>query len=243
MTKYLKTYLFLIFGTIFGLNMPSNIANASSSPFVVIELFTSQGCESCPPAEAFLRELNQRKNIITLEYHIDYWDYIGWRDPFADPSYTQRQKDYANKMGGRYIYTPQMVFNGKTHEVGSKKSAVLTMISTIEKAANKLTPDISLTSSAGGLNYNIEAQSNIKDIYNVILVGFDGEHITKVTHGENSGESLINSNVVRSMTTIGTWQGQALNATTPILKGNGGCVIMLQHQETHEILSAASIDF
>lgn len=243
MTKYIKAYLSIIFGVLVALSTASNIANASNKAPVVVELFTSQGCESCPPAEAFLKELGQRNDIITLEYHIDYWDYIGWKDPFADPAYTQRQRDYAAVMGGRYVYTPQMVFNGKTHEVGSKKSNVNKEIASQQNQANSVFPNIALTSQGHNLNLSISDQSDIHEAYDIIMVGFDNEHITKVTRGENRGEDLVNTNVVRSMTKIGTWQGAAINTTTTIFEGNGGCVVMLQHQKTREILSAASISF
>ena len=87
---------------------------------VVVELFTSQGCSSCPPAEAFLGELATRPNVVALEFHVDYWDYIGWQDPFGSPAYTKRQRGYSASMGTPYVYTPQMVIQGRIHEVGSK---------------------------------------------------------------------------------------------------------------------------
>src|SRR6516164_10851500 len=91
---------------------------------VVVELFTSQGCSSCPPADAYLGELAARKDVIPLAFHVDYWNYIGWADPFATKQMTQRQRDYQRALNQRYVYTPEMVVNGEAHEVGSDRHGI-----------------------------------------------------------------------------------------------------------------------
>ena len=119
-----------------GLAMFGGPVAADTGSPVVVELYTSQGCSSCPPAEAFLGELAKRPNVIALEFHIDYWDYIGWKDPFASPDYTARQRAYSARMGERYVYTPQMLIQGQTHEVGSKRYLVEKKIALIRDNAS-----------------------------------------------------------------------------------------------------------
>mgnify|MGYP000680805641 CR=1 FL=1 len=114
---------------------------------VVVELYTSQGCSSCPPADAFLeRELAERDDVIALALHVDYWDYIGWKDDFADPAYTRRQRSYAHAAGHRTIYTPQMIIGGVDHVIGSHPSEVKGFIAQHEKLAS----DVSVTLERNG---------------------------------------------------------------------------------------------
>src|SRR5690348_14071546 len=99
-------------------------AQAAETPLVVVELFTSQGCSSCPPADSYLGELARRPDVLGLAFHVDYWNYIGWTDPFASKLASQRQRDYAKHLNLRYVYTPQMVINGATEGVGSERSTI-----------------------------------------------------------------------------------------------------------------------
>ena len=109
------------------LSVASAGAARAESP-VMVELFTSQGCSSCPPADALLAELADRDDVIAMALHVDYWDYIGWKDKFADPAFTKRQKLYAYAAGTRTIYTPQMIVNGREHVVGSKPMKLADLI-------------------------------------------------------------------------------------------------------------------
>jgi len=117
-----------------ALFLPIASSRAESPPPVVVELFTSQGCSSCPPADAFLNDLSRRDDVIALSLHVDYWDYIGWEDPFATPESTNRQRRYAPVLVERSVYTPQMVIDGAAHEVGSKRKAVTRLINSAAKA-------------------------------------------------------------------------------------------------------------
>src|SRR5687768_16883892 len=120
-------------------------AAASLSP-VLVELFTSQGCSSCPPADAFMGELVGRKNVIGLSLNVDYWDYIGWRDTLASPANSKRQRDYARKRGDNRIYTPQMVINGHRHAVGSDRKTVLSIIDEESRRTERSLVRMSLSS-------------------------------------------------------------------------------------------------
>ena len=114
----------------------------------VVELFTSQGCSSCPPADAFLGDLAKRQDVLALAFHVDYWDYIGWKDPYADPGHTSRQRDYSSKLGLRYVFTPQMVVQGASSATGSDRTSVLGLIGR-DRGQDRL--EVKLSRDAAGL--------------------------------------------------------------------------------------------
>lgn len=212
---------------------------------VVVELFTSQGCSSCPPAEAFLSDLARRDDLIALEYHIDYWDYIGWKDPFAHPRFTRRQRDYAASLGARYVYTPQIVVDGAAHEVGSRREAVENLITaaraTRRERAGTESPRVHIHARDDGkLAVTIRGRLSGNRPLNVLLVGFDREHATRVRRGENTGRHLVNSHVVRGFRSLGLWRGGErvilLDPTT--LGSDGGCAVLLQGPQTGHIAAA-----
>ena len=126
-----------------------------SKRLVVVELFTSQGCSSCPPADKFLTDLMARDDVLPLSLHVDYWDYIGWKDPFASPLFTNRQRQYASVMALRYVYTPQMVIQGVYQAVGSRRSEVLEMI---EQAKAIVQVPISLSRKNGDIRFSLGAR-------------------------------------------------------------------------------------
>lgn len=187
-------------------------ARAGDSP-VVVELFTSQGCSSCPPADAFLTDLAlQRPDVLPLAFHVTYWNYLGWRDPYSLDAATTRQRDYARSLGEDGVYTPQMVVDGATGFVGSNREDGL---SAIGKAQPKPIP-VSIGLDGNQLAITVGAGSGQGRI---LLVGFDPSHRTQVGQGENSGQTLVESNIVRSFTPIGTWTGNALALRQPLPAG------------------------
>tara|TARA_Y100001934_G_C12276105_1_gene737464 strand:- start:453 stop:1181 length:729 start_codon:yes stop_codon:yes gene_type:complete len=225
------------------LNRGPQAADTVSSP-VVVELFTSQGCSSCPPAEAFLVDLAKRRDVIALEFHVSYWDYIGWKDPFAKREYTQRQRSYVKALGGRSLYTPQMVIAGQEHAVGSHRSRVNRSIENFS-GTNPKAPKLSLSKPAKGqLKIDIGA-GEADGQYDVIFVTYDKPHITQVTRGENEGRKLINANVVRSMQQVANWNGQALSKVISVgsKAGNGGCAVLIQKRNHGPIVAAAQLQF
>src|SRR5258707_3643252 len=198
---------------------------------VVVELFTSQGCSSCPPADEYLGELTQRGDIIPLAFQVDYWTYIGWTDPFASKQMTHRQKAYSRALGQRYIYTPEMVVNGTTQEVGSNRRGVEALIEAARKEA-QTGPAISLTREDDGkIRLRIGAAAPraaaAKETATVWLGKFDREHRTTVAGGENEGRTLTDYNAGRTLDQLGNWTGEALDivydANEPDEPGNCGC--------------------
>ena len=219
---------------------------AAERPLTVVELFTSQGCSSCPPADAFLGELAGRDDVLALSFHVDYWDYIGWKDPFASADHTRRQRDYSRKLGLRYVYTPQMVIQGAAHVTGSDRSAVLDRIEK-NRALARIPVELR-QGDDGGVRLFIPdapATGEAAEEAAVWLVVFDREHLTSVRRGENRGRKLRNYNVVRQLSRIATWRGKALDmaVTVPdmVLGGGRACAVLVQSTETGRILGAAAL--
>ncbi|MDB5408197.1 MAG: hypothetical protein JWL84_3109 [Rhodospirillales bacterium] len=220
------------------------VADEAPRP-VVVELFTSQGCSSCPPADAYLRELARRSDVIPLAYHVDYWNYIGWVDPFASQQTTQRQRDYARALGQRYVYTPEMVIGGARHEDGAKREAVEKLIAAAQRDAAP-GPAIALRRVGDdNLQISIAAQGAAPgEALAVWLVKFDREHWTKVAQGENQGRMLGDFQVVRSLRQVGSWQGEKFEIELASeAAGDGGCAVLLQRGGTGPILAASMLRF
>jgi hypothetical protein len=197
---------------------------------VVVELFTSQGCSSCPPAEAFLSELAERDNVVALEFHVDYWDYIGWKDSFAKPAFNERQKKYVGNLKARYAYTPQIVVDGKAHVVGSHRDEVESLMRQ-HQGVDPKAPAVALARKGDMLTVAIGPVATTAT-YDVVFVTFDKPHVTEVQRGENRGQKLKNSNVVRELTVLGAWTGKAASYDVPLAgkEGDGGCAILIQRR-------------
>ena len=219
-----------------------------AAPPVVVELFTSQGCSSCPPADAYLGDLARREDILALGFHVDYWDYIGWADPYSLKVATRRQQDYAGTMSLASVFTPQMVVNGTRQGVGSDRSAVGLLI---RDAMAHPTPHPSLTvarNAGGGLAIHVGSEpdgsvANEKPA-TIWLVAYDSEHTTVVAQGENGGHTLKDYQVVRSLRGIGTWTGAPLDiavAAKDITFGTGGVAVLVQTGGVGPIIAATSL--
>lgn len=213
-------------------------------PPVVVELFTSQGCNSCPPADAYLGELAKRPDVLALAFHVDYWNYIGWSDPFSALFASKRQRSYASSLHLSFVYTPQMIVNGAKEGIGSDRAKIERLISS---AATERTgrPSIALARSADGqITVHVGAARSAEAGEGVVwLVGFDHQHATHVLRGENGGHTLIDYNVVRSLERIGTWSGKALDlsAAASSAVGDGGVAVLLQQDGSGRLLTAARI--
>jgi hypothetical protein len=218
---------------------------ADDSP-VVVELFTSQGCSSCPPADRYLGELAKRPDLITLAFHVEYWNYIGWTDAYSKPWATRRQRDYQTALKLRYVYTPEMVIQGETQGVGSEPATIEPMIRAAE-AERKPHPSLSLHWRAdGALVADVgDGQSPPSQPATLWLVGFDKMHTMAVTTGENAGKTAWDHHAVRSFRRLGSWAGWSEELIVPSEEaknlGDYGAAVLLQQDGNGPILTAASI--
>lgn len=230
----------------FGVSQASLAAEPGSPPTspVVVELFTSQGCLSCPPADALLGELAQREGVLALSFHVDYWNYIGWKDPFSSPKMTDRQRAYMPALGQRYVYTPQMVIDGRYQEVGSDEAAIKRLV---ERLASSDSPKlgISLIAEEGNrVTLRIPARPYSGEAA-VWLIAFDDKHTTKIGRGENAGRTLSYFHVVRDIRRIGTWRGEeeniSLDLTAERRAGFENCAVIVQEAGAGPIIGALSM--
>ena len=217
-------------------------AKAQDRP-VVVELFTSQGCNSCPPSDDFFAELARRPGVLALSLHVDYWDYIGWKDPFAQRAHTERQRSYSRTLHQRYVYTPQIVVNGAYQHVGTDRAAIEKLIARARKEA---AGGPTLAVSGAGLQRRLSIGSANADApATVWLVGFDRKHDTAVKAGENSGRRIANYNVVREMVAIGSWTGGAAELPldlAPVAADCDAAAILVQVEETGPIVAATAVE-
>lgn len=232
-----RQYLALTAGVVTSLMAKS--AQATSHPAVVVELFTSQGCSSCPPADALLEELRSMPGVTALTYHVDYWDYLGWRDTLGDPEYSQRQYDYAKARGDMDVYTPQMIVNGETHMVGSSRQRVL---ESLDKARQAKWP-VPLTLSDGPkqLVINIGEGEGDATLWVMPLLS---QTSVKIERGEIAGREIHYHNVVRRLVPAGMWNGKARSITLPkeglMPPESTACVALLQSGKVGPVLGCAS---
>jgi hypothetical protein len=234
--------IMLATSVIFGLGA-ADLGAQTPSPPTVVELFTSQGCSSCPPSDRQLGELSKRPDVLALSLHVDYWDYIGWKDPFASSANTERQRGYARTLKQRYVYTPEMVFGGMAHDPGSEPAKVAKMLrSASERAGTRVVPV--LTRAAGnGLAVTLP-EAKLVTPCDVWLVTFDRQHQTQVPRGENKGATLTNYNVVRSLERLATWNGQPASWTVPAerLAAGDSVAVLIQQPSYGMIVGAARFD-
>jgi len=221
-------------------------AFADSDPVTVIELFTSQSCYSCPPAEAYLGELSGEKNILALEYHVDYWDRLNygrhgrWKDAFSTPEMTERQRAYnAEIRDTRSVYTPQMVIDGRSEAVGSRRREVQNLIAKVRKDDQpRVAVDVAAAEN-GGVTVSLGDVAGAQA--DVWLVTFIREVTTQVLRGENHGKSLTNHNIVRTVRHIGKWDGKraAFDVSDLTLEDGQGCAVLVQDGEVGPVIGAA----
>jgi hypothetical protein len=211
--------LVMSLGLIAGL---SPVASLAAERPVVVELFTSQGCSSCPPADAYLRELTKdRRDVLALAFHVTYWDRLGWKDPFSLPAATQRQDVYGRRFGDG-SYTPEIVVDGAASMVGSDRRDVG---SAIENAKRNGRTAAAVSVSKNGEQVSIQVGAG-NGSGKILMIGFDREHTTAVGRGENSGRTLTEANVVRSIRSVGQWSGAALRVNEPFPEGQDVAVVL-----------------
>lgn len=202
-------------------------------PLGVVELFTSQGCSSCPPADALFADLVSRKDIVALAYHVDYWDYLGWKDTLSTKKNTERQYAYMRAFGARSVYTPQAVINGRAHVNGASRVAVDSTLSGMDKMAQGMRVPVRVTQEGDGVVIDAgDAGTNPATPSNahVVVVYFDPPQTIDIGKGENSGRSQTYWNAVSDIQTAGMWHGKAQRYELPMseISKKGGCAVLLQ---------------
>ncbi len=226
---------------------------------VVVELFTSQGCSSCPPADEYLKTLAQSSewgdHVIPLSFHVDYWNYLGWKDPFSDAAWTARQGDYVTALGGATLYTPQMVIHGRQDAVGSRFAQVEKAINVRARDAASHQAKIQVTAlnrERNKLSGTVQLTGKIprsKSPYALVVIAFQKGVSTAVPSGENAGKTLQNDFVVRNLALVTKLQQTkkldqqtafevALDASMDPEKM--GVAVLVQHTETMEIIGATA---
>jgi len=199
---------------------------------VVVELFTSQGCSSCPPADALLDELAGRKDVLALGFHVDYWDRLGWRDPLSTPGATMRQHDYAGKFGRNEVYTPQMVIDGTHQAVGSNRAAVLQAIAAAQPVS---VAPVTLAPDGRSVSVDVGAGRG-----KVLVIRYLLKRTTTVERGENAGRTAVDANGVESIQDAGEWTGQRLELPIAPVDAGHGLAILVQADDGR-ILGAAAL--
>jgi len=206
---------------------------------VVVELYTSQGCSSCPPADKILHELAEREDVIALALHVDYWDYIGWKDPFGNAAHAERQRAYARVGHRRTIYTPEMVVQGVTDIVGAKPMKLSEAIAAHAKVAPKV--DLTLTRDGDELRINAKALEALDGPLTVHMLRYSALQTTEFKRGENRGNTLQYANVVEGWTVLGEWDGGSPLRMKAAVTGDLPSVVILQQSDAGPILAAARL--
>jgi len=217
-----------------GLILGSLALPAAAAPLTVVELFQSQGCSDCPPANANVMALSERPDLLTLSFGVTYWDQLGWKDTFASPQYTARQWDYARGLHHSTVYTPQVVVNGKADITGRDRGELESLI---RREANPTAPQVAI---AGG-QVNIGQANPGKRTagrYDVWLVRFNPKiENVPIARGENSGITLPHKNVVKQLVKLGGWNGDPASFVIPaatqtglkeavlVQSGSGGAIV------------------
>lgn len=220
-----------------GFVLAGSSTQAAERP-VLIELFTSQGCNSCPPADALLGELAREPGVLALAFHVDYWNGLGWSDPFSSKLATARQNDYAQRLGKHSIYTPQLVVDGADDAVGSDRANVTALIAAAQRRA-AMGPSIETATDAAGRRL-VRLGAGPASRATVWLAGYDRSRVTPVGRGENGGRTLTEYQVVRSLVRLGDWTGAAQQYPLPEVAAEGA-ILFVQPDAPGPILAARDV--
>lgn len=212
---------------------------AGDSP-VVVELFTSQGCSSCPPADKIFRKLAAREDVISIALHVDYWDYIGWKDTFGHPAHAARQRAYAVSGHRRTIYTPQMIVNGLTDIVGATDAA-RHLDETIAKHAKTVSP-VTMDVARDGDRLTIAARSTKQQPMTVHMLRLIPRAQIQIERGENRGKTIGSTNVAKDWMVLGQWDGKTPLSLSADVDGDAPVVVLIQKAKAGAMLAAARLD-
>ncbi len=228
----------VVAGAVLGLaSVFGGSAVAQDNP-VVVELFTSQGCSSCPPADAMMQELAARDDVIALAFHVDYWDYIGWRDIFGSPQNTERQHAYARAAGSRTVYTPQFVIGGVDHVIGARGMELADAIN----SRAQLSSGVSVTAQLNGTVMQIAAEAGSSQPMTVQLIRYSHSETVDIERGENAGASITYVNTVMAWDVLTEWDGAEPLSLSAEIDGELPSVVIIQELGAGPILAAAEVN-
>lgn len=239
---YILSVSILVFTLWFCTSSTTVKNKPESNEIAVLELFTSQGCSSCPPADKLVATYTSKENVIPLSFHVDYWDRLGWKDPFSSHGYSQRQYMYASALHSN-VYTPQLVINGTSEMVGSDANKISTALNKIFSEQS----DASLTIRKaqiqnGKININFDVSGNIQNsVLNIAVI--EKKTVTPIKAGENGGATLTDFNVVRNFKTVPKVESGENNTSIDfplILKSSNRAVVLYLQQKKDNHISAAS---
>jgi len=193
------------------------IRPAHADPRAVVELFTSQGCSSCPPADRIIGDLAKDPSIIALSMPIDYWDYLGWKDTLADSRFSARQKAYSHMRGDREVYTPQAIINGSAHVVGSDRAGIENAIDMTEKVDGVMSVPVSMTVTNRQINVSVAGSKSPGATRGEVWICSVSKAIPiAIGRGENRGREITYHNVVRNLLKVGDWNGTPETWSVPL---------------------------
>jgi hypothetical protein len=205
--------LFSLIGTVLVF---AALPSAKADPRAVIELFTSQGCSSCPAADALLSQLHADRSLIPLSLPIDYWDYLGWKDTLAIPGHAARQRAYSQVRGDREIYTPQVVVNGIAQAIGSDQAGIENAVAQSRNYPSTLSVPLEVKVAGDRVSVTLPSRHRAEAGGEVWLCALSGSVSVGIARGENRGRTITYTNVVRRWVKLGNWSGKSENFTVPL---------------------------
>lgn len=205
---------------------------------IVVELFTSQGCESCPRANRLMGRLKREPDVIALTYPVDVWDYLGWRDTFARPEFTARQRAYSRQLEGRSLFTPQLIFNGARGEAGARPDRIRDVIHELRAEHEAHAPALTVNESPRGMRVSVGRGAHQSAPADVWVASYDpGPVWADINGGENAGLRVPHYNLVRRIARLGEWSGAPVSFNRTACRP--ACAVIVQAHNGGPVLAAA----
>ncbi|WP_170984584.1 DUF1223 domain-containing protein [Rhodoligotrophos defluvii] len=236
----------LAIGALLVLGGIGGVAQSWAGGRAVLELFTSQGCSSCPPADKLLHELAQKPGIVALTYNVDYWDYLGWKDTLATPENSRRQREYAERRGDREVYTPQLVIDGRAHAVGSRRDDIERILKA-HMAEQRPAPSLTIDRHGRELEVSIGPAVDPSQPMEatVWLMMIQPEVSVSIQRGENLDKQITYTNVVRRIIPVAMWHGEPLKVSLPASElatpDTPSGVVLVQEDDGGPIIAATDV--
>lgn len=242
----MRIFVAVLFTGILSITLYSNFSTASAESVqnvkmpVVVELFTSQSCSSCPPADRILGQIAKNKNVIALSCHVTYWNHLHWKDTLSKEFCTERQQSYAYALKKRGPYTPQMIINGTHDVVGNRSKQVSNLIEKTSK--NEALIPVKITQNANTLYIQLPKATAIIDQASVLLFSYKNKHTQSIPSGENSGRTVLYTNPVDRLTPLGTWNGKEASISYDASNAADGYAVIIQEKNHGRIIGAGKLE-